>query len=150
MMASMYEYGLGVESDQEKANKLYKDAAEKGNSDAMNNLGRVYELGKSMYGKDPMKAAQFYLKAAEGGNPDAMTNLGYLIENAFGSSITAGKLTTNRATAAGIQGSISKAAEWYRLASEKYNYARAQNFLGSLYYTGKYGIKKDYPEALKW
>jgi TPR repeat protein len=116
----------------------------------MNNLGRIYETGKSMYGKDPMKAAQFYMKAAGGGNADAMTNLGYLIENAFGSSVTSGTLAKSRAAAATIQGSIAKAAEWYRLAAEKYEYARAQNFLGSIYYSGKHGFEKDYPEALKW
>jgi TPR repeat protein len=45
---------------------------------------------------------------------------------------------------------IGRAEQFYRKASEKDNYARAQNYLGSIYYHGKGEIEVDYQEAVRW
>ena len=44
-LAICYEYGQGVEKDEEEAFKLYKRAAEAGDDVAQNNLGNCYEKG---------------------------------------------------------------------------------------------------------
>lgn len=149
MLGSMYEYGLGTAINMENAIKLYTEAAELRNLEALNNLGRIYETGKGLPGKDLQKASFYYLRAAELGHADAQTNIGYLIEHSIGSTADQVSTTLARTGTAFTQSSIEKAAEWYRLAAEKHDYARAQNFLGSLYYTGKGGFRRDYQQALR-
>jgi len=55
-----YENGIGTEISKMKAFELYRTAAEKGNGDAQNNLGK--DKGTE---KDLGKAIYWYMKAAE-------------------------------------------------------------------------------------
>ncbi len=78
-----YQYGVGIDKDEEKAfewylksakggnfkaqYKLYLKSAEGGNSDAQYQLGYLYQYGIGI-DKDEIKAFEWYLKSAEGGN----------------------------------------------------------------------------------
>ncbi len=69
-LALNYERGLGTKQDLTKAKNLYKDAADKGNIEAMYNVARCYEkrIGtknkfKPKYYED--KALKYYKKAAD-------------------------------------------------------------------------------------
>jgi TPR repeat protein len=75
MLGSMLENGIGRKPDLAAAVYWYKESASKGCSDALNNLGRIYETGKTVP-RDLVVASEYYLKAAELGNWDAQTNLG--------------------------------------------------------------------------
>ena len=64
----------GVDQDYSKAKEYFLKAAEKGNSDALNNLGKMYDLGKGVE-QNFAKAMEYYQKAAERGNPEAFYNI---------------------------------------------------------------------------
>ncbi|MEM8648385.1 MAG: SEL1-like repeat protein, partial [Pseudomonadota bacterium] len=66
-----------------KAFRLYRQAAEMGHSQAMNNLGVFYHNG---YGtrRSFAQAGRWYQKAVDLGNPDAMLNLGSLYDDGQG------------------------------------------------------------------
>jgi TPR repeat protein len=74
----------------DEAEEWYRQAAEAGSAEAMNNLGAVVER------RDTEAAEQWYRRAACAGQPAAMTNL-------------AGLLTG--------RGEIEEAAAWYRRAA---------------------------------
>ena len=73
----MYENGVGVERNYEKAIELYEKAIELGNSIAMNNLGNIYKSG-TLVKQDYEKAIELYEKAIELGDNDAIYNLGII------------------------------------------------------------------------
>ena len=72
-------YGLGVEQNYEEAAKWYLKAAEQGNAEAQNNLGKCYGNGLGVE-QNYEEAAKWFRKAAEQGNTDAQTNLGHIYE----------------------------------------------------------------------
>lgn len=115
--------------DYSEALKWYLLAAEKGNYDAMNYVGFMYENG---LGVEPSQseALKWYQSAAENGSDKAAYNLAEL----YGRD--------------GALQAYNKAATWFRVAAEKGNH-NAMNTLGTLYMKGM-GIAKDYSEALKW
>ena len=73
----MYENGLGVSIDLDKAVEFYTLAAEKGNAKAMYNLAEFHD---GYYGLpvDYKKALDLYTKSAEKGYNKALTGLGRL------------------------------------------------------------------------
>ncbi len=92
--------------DREKMKELVKKAADKGDPNAINNLGAFYlEEGNEK------KARELIAKAAAKGSGLAMKNLGYFAEK---------------------DGDIEKAKEWYKKAAENGN-ADAMNTLGVIY-----------------
>ncbi len=62
----LYEQGLGVERDLERALALYRRAAQAGLADAQYQLGLMYELGIGVPA-DPDEAQAWYLRAVEQG-----------------------------------------------------------------------------------
>lgn len=78
---SLYEEGLlhyhgrGVGQDFEKAQQLWEQAAELGDTNAQNNLGIIFEFGQGI-APDLQRAVAYYRQAAEGGNVLAQLNLG--------------------------------------------------------------------------
>lgn len=132
MLGSMYEYGLGRDSDMTLALQYYLDAAKQHYADAENNIGRLHEMGKGVP-KNFELAVEYYSRAAEQKHADALTNLGFMAENGMGMSVD-----------------IIQAEQWYRDAAETSEYARAENYLGSLYYHGKGQIEQDFNEAVQW
>lgn len=79
--------------------KVWLPAAQKGDVDAMNYVGEIYEQGLGVE-PDYATALQWYRKAAEQGSNTAMINLGSLYE--------AGK---------GVPKDVTLAMNWYRKAS---------------------------------
>lgn len=71
----MYNDGLGVPVDYEKARKWYAKAAEHGFADAQNNLGCMYVKGEGVP-VDYVSARRWFTKAAEQGLAESQYNLG--------------------------------------------------------------------------
>ena len=63
----MYENGIGVKQDYDKAIFWYTEAAKQGDTNAQNNLGLMYENGDGVE-KNLEKAIYWYNKAIELGN----------------------------------------------------------------------------------
>ena len=101
-LAYMYECGLGVSQDYEKAIKLYKQAADGGNSQAMTVIGYNYQNGACGQKINFEEAMKWYEKAAENGESTAIAYLGYIYE--FGEC--------------GQQIDLEKALKWYKKAQE--------------------------------
>ncbi len=72
----MYELGKGgLAQDAAMAVSWYRKAAEQGDADGQNDLGRMYELGKGGLAQDAATAVSWYRKAADQGNAPAQENL---------------------------------------------------------------------------
>ena len=82
---------------------LLRKAAEQGNADAQNKLGRMYDNGEGV-AKDAVEAAKWYRKSAEQGNADAQNNLAYCYTKG-----------------AGVEKDFSEAARWFRRSAEQGN-----------------------------
>ena len=95
------------EGNKEKAKERYEIAARKGNINAMNNLGLLYDNEG-----DKVKAKKWYEKSASKGDAEAMYNLGVFYKD---------------------NGEILKAKEWYEKSASKGD-ADAMTNLGLLYY----------------
>ena len=81
LAGQLYEKGLGVGKDLQRAKDLYQRAAEKGNTRAMHNLGVLAaEGGKPNY----TSAALWFGKAAEYGIHDSQYNLAVLLARGLG------------------------------------------------------------------
>ena len=74
-----YKNGQGVEQDYKEAARLFRQAADLGDADAIKNLGVCYEYGRGV-GKDYKEAARLYRQAADLGDADAIKNLGICYE----------------------------------------------------------------------
>jgi TPR repeat protein len=74
MLGWIYENGLGVAKDYRAAMFLYRQAAEKGDADAQNNLGGLYEFGMGV-ARDREEARRWYRKGAAQGHEPAIRNL---------------------------------------------------------------------------
>jgi TPR repeat protein len=127
IQAIRHHKGLGVEQNYSKAKDLYEQAAELGNSKALNNLGLLYHYSLGVE-KNYTKAKELYEKAAELGNSNALNNLGVLYNNGLG-----------------VEKNYTKAKELYEKAAELEN-SNALNNLGLLYHYGL-GVEKNYTKA---
>ena len=67
----MYEHGLGMERNIEKAIELYKKAIQKDHRDAMYNLASMYDYGEGVE-HNYKKAIKLYKKGIELGDSDAI------------------------------------------------------------------------------
>ncbi len=108
----------------------YKECAEKGNAEAMNNIGHMYEQGEGIE-QDYEKAIDWYRKAAVKGYAIAMNNIGDMYR--------LGK---------GEEQNYEEAISWYKKAAEK-GYVDAMNNMGDMYEHGQ-GVVQDYKEAMNW
>ena len=108
-----------------------RQAADRGNAEAQNTLGRLYAFGASGVPLDRKEAVKWFRKAADRGNAEAQYNLGCCCE--YGR---------------GVRKNAGKAAELYRLAAEQ-GYAPAQFQFASCLQQGK-GVLEDKYEAVRW
>jgi hypothetical protein len=69
----LYAHGKGVPNDETEAARLWRKAAELGDSTAMAYLGIATELGRGVI-KDEAAAKEWYDKAAAQGNEDGRKN----------------------------------------------------------------------------
>jgi TPR repeat protein len=167
---SQAELGKGIEAfsrgDYEAARQAWLPLAERGDSNAQNNLGVLYERGLGV-DKDPIKAAGWYRQAAERGNASAQNNLGVCYEKGLGvvrdhkqatdwyrKGAMRGDLNAQNNLGVmyerglGVAVSLPEAIKLYRAAADK-GLAQAQNNLGVMYERGR-GLAQDYKMAATW
>jgi TPR repeat protein len=80
-LGRMYEMGLGVDPDPERALELYRSSAAKGYALAINDLGFMYYQGGLGLPRDPDQGVELWEKAAELRHPQALFNLASLIDD---------------------------------------------------------------------
>ncbi|MFQ6938687.1 MAG: tetratricopeptide repeat protein [Oscillospiraceae bacterium] len=77
----MFLKGKGVAQDTEKALALFRNAAERGNSIAMVNLGNYYEFAEK---QDDKHAVYWYRKAADSGDEKGLFNYANMLHHGRG------------------------------------------------------------------
>jgi hypothetical protein len=80
-LARMYERGIGVEQDVDKALALFRKSADEGFADAINDLGFLHYQGGLGIARDPKKAIELFGQAADQRHPEAMFNYAALIDD---------------------------------------------------------------------
>jgi len=116
-------YTDGDENEREKAEGLFRRAAEMGDHSGMRNLAYIYAIGINV-DMNKQLAAEWYERSARLGNPKAQCNLGVMYE--FGN---------------GVPQDYAEAAKWYSMSAVN-GYFRGQTNLGVLALEGK-GIGRD-------
>ena len=129
-LGESYNYGLGVEENEEQAVEWYRKAAELGHAGAMYGLGGCYYFGKGVEVNEE-QAVEWYRKAAELGHADAMYELGECYY--YGTGVTK---------------NMEQAVKWYRKAAEL-GHADAMYELGECYYYG-HGVEVNEEQAVEW
>src|SRR5882724_9212383 len=66
-----------------QALELYREAAELGKPEALNDIGLMYQKGQGVH-KDYMIAMLWFKKGAKAGNSAAMSNIGWLYDKGYG------------------------------------------------------------------
>ena len=141
-------------------------AAQKGFSEAQNNLGLMYAHGIGVK-QDDAQAVYWYRKAAEQDHSDAQCNLGWMYVNGLGvKEDQAQAVYWNRKAAEhdhpdaqfnlgvmygngrGVKIDLAEVMYWYRKAAEQ-GHARSQFNLGLMHQHGR-GVKIDLAEAVHW
>ena len=80
-LARLYEQGVGVEQNVDKALEMYRKSADNNFADAINDLGFLHFQGGLGIIRDPKKAIKFFERAAELRHPEAMFNIAALIDD---------------------------------------------------------------------
>jgi len=125
----LYEMGEGVSRDLNEAFKLYKRAADQGNSNAQYYLGKKYECGQGVT-KDMNEAIKLYKLSADQGYTRAQFDLARMYS-----------------MGEGVPKDEKEAFRLYKLSAEQYN-SGSQNNLALMYQNGE-GVSKDLNEALR-
>ena len=126
----MYEGVPGIAANYKKAEQCYKEAANKGNVQALNNIGDLYRKGH-LGQPDNTKAIEWYKKSAEKGDHIGMMRLGF--------ACLEGK---------GMVKDYEQAMKWFGQAAAKGNEASMFG-IGQLYEKGL-GVQKDETLAKTW
>jgi TPR repeat protein len=108
-----FEYGIGVERDDQEAIGWYQEAAKKGNVSAQFTLALKYEYGTGVE-QHEQEAAHWYREAAKGGNVAAQFIIAVKYEYGFG-----------------VKRDPIQARHWYRKSSEQGD-AEAQSKLDAI------------------
>lgn len=112
------------------ARKIWEEEAKKGDAQAMNNLGTLYDQGKGVE-PDAGRAFHWFAESANAGNPSGMNNYGRLLEQGRG-----------------VPANPEEAARWFDKAA-RLGQPEAQFNLGFLYEHGR-GVPKDDNAAAAW
>lgn len=120
-LARMLELGLGVPADSQAALRLYRQAADSGQVEALNRVALMHYRGEAGVAQDYAEAARLFAAAAEQGDANALFNLGKMHFE--------GK---------GVDHDAARALDYYRRAAEK-DHILALNTLGALYREGATG-----------
>ena len=124
----MFLKGKGVAQDTEKALALFRNAAERGNSIAMVNLGNYYEFAEK---QDDKHAVYWYRKAADSGDEKGLFNYANMLHHGRG-------IRQNRKKAFSIFSNL---------------YARGYHgaaFYMGLYYQNGDAVEQDYQKAREY
>lgn len=128
-----YNYANGnfnLAKDYAKAIQWSKQAANKGNANAMAGIGYRYNNGEGVT-QDYTTAMSWYKKAADKGNAGAMYNLGVMYRDGQG-----------------VTQDYTTAMNWYKKAADKGD-ADAMRSIGYLYRNGQ-GVTQNYSTAMDW
>ncbi|WLP93359.1 caspase family protein [Psychrobacter sp. M13] len=164
-----YNYANGnfnLAKDYAKAIQWSKQAANKGNANAMAGIGYRYNNGEGVT-QDYTTAMEWYKKAADKGNAVAMYNLGVMYRDGQGvtqdytTAMNWYKKAADKGDAdamrsigylyrngQGVTQNYSTAMDWYKKAANKGD-ASAMRNIGYLYREGK-GVTQDYSTAMDW
>lgn len=124
----MYDYGEGVEQNDEEAARWFRLAAEQGYANAQYNLGVSYSIGQGVP-ENFAEAVDWFRLAAEQGLASAQYALGTMYD-----------------VGGGVPQDYDEAIRWYRLAAEE-GIALAQLHLGRMY-AGE--THRDFVQAHMW
>ena len=138
-----------------------EEAANAGDSDAMERLAMAYLNGDDDTDEDPAKAYYWFVKCAEAGNDQAMFNVGLFTAKGFGTERDFAKAAEwmKKAADAGDEDAEACAEEYQKLsdAVDKANKGDAQaqaDLAGGLMKLGgsldQAGELKDYEESVMW
>lgn len=105
----LYDEGLGVDQDYDKALKWYRKAAAQEYAKAEHNIGIMYQEGHGV-NKDPEEASRWFEKAAKHGEPAAQNNLAVMYVRGQG-----------------VDPDLGKAAYWSALAARAGNESAQTN-----------------------
>lgn len=125
-----YEFGVGVEKDEEKAFNLYKQSAALGYDRGMYNLAYCYMRGSGT-AEDHAAAAKYFERAAGKGHVNAMYNMGVMYLNGDG-----------------VAKDAKKATEWFYRAAQNNN-IESLFYLGYCYMNGL-GVNKNPVMAVRY
>lgn len=121
----MYQNGVGIEKDENKAFDYLMKAAEQSYPSAEFNIGRFYMIGTGC-DIDFDKALYWLTLAADHGNDQAAYSIGYMYLKGFG-----------------LPQDYKKAISWFEIST----WPMAKHWLGNCYYFG-YGVPKDEDKAI--
>jgi TPR repeat protein len=125
----LYEGGVGVPQNYERARQWYEKSAASGDAAAMDSLGGLYALGKGVV-RDFKQAREWFERGAAGGDAQAMNNLAYIFDKGFGLAAP----------------DPEQARQWYEKAAAAGNTAAMCN-LGAMYVERE---KPDYHLGRRW
>jgi TPR repeat protein len=129
-LGMLYDSGIGIEHNSERAVYWYRRAAEAGNLRAQHNLGVAYANGDGVK-LDFDKALAWWTLAASSGNADSQYNLGIVYATGVH----------------GVTKNLNMAKKWWRMAAIKGD-PMAQYNLGTIY--AREGQQASYCEAMRW
>lgn len=127
-LGQSYFRGTDVEQSDSLAFQWFEKAAAQGNAEAESALGFLYAQGRGV-AKDPVLTKKWFRLAADQGLLSAQHNLGILL------------LQEKDSTQEGLA-LLEKAAAK--------DYLPSQYRLGQLYFSGDFGLTRDYPKAFAW
>jgi TPR repeat protein len=131
MMGQAYRDGEGVKQSYEMARRLFEQAAQQGDANAICSLGLMYYQGHSVE-QSYEKAKEHYEQAAQLGHSNAQFSLGFMYHNGQG-----------------VEQSYEKAKEYYEQAAQL-GHPNAQYHLGRMYATGEGVVKNEIKAHALW
>lgn len=164
-IARQYHYGIVREADPKKAARIYTMLAQKGNAQAMNELGKMYLSGDGVK-RDSKIAFGLFKKASSLGNKNAKCNLALMYQKGQNGVIDfkkAYKLYKQAADSGSVRGMYGAGYLQYKGLGVAQNYEAATNmlekgaeknhpgcdFLLASYYANGFGGKVDMEKAEK-
>ncbi len=149
LLGSMYHVGEGVSQNFQKAVKLYKIAAEKGNNAAQFFLGNMYSLGLGIQ-QDYVLAYTWYSISLSNGLEEAEAKLNEITPEMTSDQIAEAKVSAESMQPAEDVVFLDReeAIGHLHTAANQGN-ATAQTTLGIMYERGQ-NFSQDYNEAVKW
>jgi TPR repeat protein len=166
-LGSLYDRGLGVKRDMERACKFYRLAADQGHHRAQYNLGVAYATGNGVVQSDTL-AFKYFKLSADQGYADAQNNVGSFYATGKGvdqsdtNACTFWRLAVNQGfhlaqynlgsmheEGRGVIQSDALAFKYYKLAAEQ-GHSISQFNVGNMYYNGEGGVTQSFTKAREW
>lgn len=170
-VATAFLNGRGVEKNEQRGQKLLLEAANAGSKEASYNLGLFYKTGQKGFPQDKTKALQYYKKAFDLGEISSGYYIGKMYRDGDGiprdmnqaCSWFTWAASLNHAESAyemawfyreklqgtSLSSDLEKMMDYYTKAAElKHRSAQAE--LGSIYFSGSFGVKVNIQKAFDY